>query len=80
MATISELQKAINEKRIDTRQLSSEQLGALDQAFKAGELKGYEGIEDYQRLISLGAESVAGVKQKRLEQMIQRSKHDHKKD
>jgi hypothetical protein len=67
MATISELQKAINEKRIDTRQLSSEQLGALDQAFKAGELKGYEGIEDYQRLISLGAESVAGVKQKRLE-------------
>ena len=67
MATIPELQKAINEKRIDTRQLSSEQLGALDQAFKAGELKGYEGIEDYQRLISLGAESVAGVKQKRLE-------------
>jgi len=67
MATISELQKAINEKRIDTRQLSSEQLGALDEAFKTGELKGYEGVEDYQRLINLGAESVAGVKQKRLE-------------
>lgn len=67
MASLKELQKAIDEKRVDTRSLNSEQLGALDQAFKTGELTGYDGIQDYERLISLGARSVASEKEKRLQ-------------
>jgi len=69
MASLKELQSAIDQKQIDTRSLAPEQMEALDQAFKSGELKGYEGAEDYSRLINLGAQSVAGVKQKRLEGM-----------
>ena len=66
MASIKELQSAIDTRNIDTRKLSQEQLQALDTAFKTGELTGYEGVEDYQRLIDLGAASVAGQKEKRL--------------
>ena len=66
MASIKELQSAINTRNIDTRKLNQEQLQALDTAFKTGELTGYEGVEDYQRLIDLGAASVAGQKEKRL--------------
>ena len=69
MASLKELQSAIDQKKIDTRSLAPQQMEALDQAFKSGELKGYEGVEDYSRLINLGAQSVAGVKQKRLEGM-----------
>ena len=66
MASLKQLQQAIDTRNIDTRKLSPEQLGAIDEAFKSGELKGYEGVEDYQRLIDLGAVSVAGQKQKRM--------------
>ena len=66
VASIKELQSAIDTRNIDTRKLSQEQLQALDTAFKTGELTGYEGVEDYQRLIDLGAASVAGQKEKRL--------------
>ena len=66
MASIKELQSAIDTRNIDTRKLNQEQLTALDTAFKTGELTGYEGVEDYQRLIDLGAMSVAGQKEKRL--------------
>jgi len=66
MPTIQELQTAIDNKQIDTRKLEPIQLQALDEAFKSGELKGYEGIKDYERLIDLGAQSVAGTKEQRL--------------
>ena len=66
MASIKELQSAIDTRNIDTRKLSQEQLQALDTAFKTGELTGYEGVEDYQSLMDLGAASVAGQKEKRL--------------
>jgi|TARA_R100000149_G_C5880311_1_gene145268 hypothetical protein len=66
MADIKTLQKAIDDKRIDTRQLNEVQLKALDEAFKSGDLKGYDSAQDYERLIDLGAQSVAGVKEKRL--------------
>jgi len=66
VASIKELQSAINTRNIDTRKLNQEQLQALDTAFKTGELTGYEGVEDYQRLIDLGATSVARQKEKRL--------------
>ena len=58
MADIKTLQKAIDENRVDTRKLAPEQLQALDQAFKTGELTGYDSAKDYERLISLGALSV----------------------
>ena len=67
MADLPTLQKAIDEKNIDTRKLNSEQLQALDQAFKSGELTGYDSIKDYSRIINLGAAAVAQQKQKRLE-------------
>jgi hypothetical protein len=66
MVAINQLQKAIDAKQIDTRSLSSEQLGALDDAFKTGELKGYNSIGEYEKLIDLGAMSVAQGKMKRL--------------
>lgn len=66
MPTIDQLQKAIDEKRIDTRKLAPEQKDALDAAFKAGELKGYEGLQDYENLIDLSAKSLAAGKEVRL--------------
>ena len=66
MPTIQELQTAIDNKQIDTRKLEPVQLQALDEAFKSGDLKGYDGIQDYSRLIDLGAQSVAGTKEQRL--------------
>ena len=53
MADIKTLQKAIDDKRIDTRQLNEVQLKALDDAFKSGDLKGYDGAQDYERLIGI---------------------------
>lgn len=67
MADIKTLQKAIDENRVDTRKLAPEQLQALDQAFKTGELTGYDSAKDYERLINLGALSVGKDKEKRLE-------------
>jgi len=66
VASIKEIQSAIDTRNIDTRKLSQEQLQALDTAFKAGELTGYEGVEEYQKLVDLGAMSVAAQKEKRL--------------
>ena len=48
MADIKTLQKAIDENRVDTRQLAPEQLQALDQAFKTGELTGYDSAKEHQ--------------------------------
>jgi hypothetical protein len=69
MAALDKVQKAIDEKRIDTRSLNEEQIGALDDAFKSGELTGYESVGQYEKLIDLGAMSVAQGKMKRLKPM-----------
>ena len=69
MAALDKVQKAIDEKRIDTRSLNEEQIGALDNAFKSGELTGYESVGQYEKLIDLGAMSVAQGKMKRLKPM-----------
>ena len=66
MVALNKVQKAIDEKKIDTRSLSPEQLGALDDAFKTGDLKGYNSVSEYEKLIDLGAMSVAQGKMKRL--------------
>jgi len=46
MASIQELQKALDNKQIDTSTLNNDQLNALDKAFKSGELKGYDSVRD----------------------------------
>jgi len=66
MASLKEIQSAIDERRLDTRQLNKSQLEALDQSFKSGDLKGYESIGEYKELIDLGAMSLAQEKEKRL--------------
>lgn len=66
MPTIKELQTAIDEKNLDTRKLNQEQMQALDAAFESGELTGYDSIQDYDRIINLGAKSVAIGKEQRL--------------
>ncbi len=67
MPTIKELQTAINERNLDTRKLNAEQMQALDSAFDSGDLTGYDSIQDYDRLINLGAKSVAIGKEQKLE-------------
>jgi len=66
MADLKQLQTAIDQKNIDTRQLNSQQKAALDDAFKSGDLTGYGGVGEYEKLIDLGALSVAEGKIKRL--------------
>ena len=66
MADLATLQQAIDEKKVDTRQLSDEQKVALNDAFESGELKGYKNLGQYESLINLGAMSVAQGKMKRL--------------
>ena len=48
MASIQELQKALDKKAIDTSKLDRKQLGALDKAFKEGILKGYDSVSELQ--------------------------------
>ncbi len=46
MASIQELQKALDQKKIDTSTLNNDQLNALDKAFKSVELTGYDSVRD----------------------------------
>ena len=66
MADLNDIQKAVNERRIDSRSLNDAQREALDLSFKSGELKGYEGVDQYEQLIDTAALSVAQGKMKRL--------------
>ena len=66
MSILKELQTAIDQKKIDTRTLSDVEKAALDDSFKSGELQGYEGIEDYENLINLSAQSLAVGKEAQL--------------
>ena len=66
MADLNDIQKAIDERRIDSRSLNSAQREALDVSFKSGELKGYEGVDQYEQLIDTAALSVAQGKMQRL--------------
>ena len=66
MSILKELQTAIDQKKIDTRTLSDVEKAVLDDSFKSGELQGYEGIEDYENLINLSAQSLAVGKEAQL--------------
>jgi len=46
MASVQELQKALDKKELDTSTLNKKQLRSLDKAFKAGVLTGYDGVNE----------------------------------
>ena len=66
MATIQGLQKAIDEKSFDPNVLSREQLLAVDELFKSGDLTGYNSIDDLIKERKSAAISIAKEKEKKL--------------
>lgn len=67
MATVEELQNAIDNKSLDTRQLNREQRYAVDELFKSGDLKGYESIDELDAQIEGAADVIAEKKTKQLQ-------------
>jgi len=66
MASIQELQKALDNKQIDTSTLNNKQLNALDKAFKSGELKGYDGVGELRMEQGRAANILAREKEEQL--------------
>lgn len=66
MASIQELQKALDKKELDTSTLNSKQLRSLDKAFKAGVLTGYANVNELRTEQGLAAETLAAEKEKQL--------------
>ncbi|NQY75264.1 MAG: hypothetical protein HRT90_10995 [Candidatus Margulisbacteria bacterium] len=66
MASIQALQKALDNKQIDTSTLNNDQLNALDKAFKSGELKGYDSVRDLRMEQGSAAEALATEKEEQL--------------
>ena len=66
MASIQALQKALDQKKIDTSTLNNDQLNALDKAFKSGELKGYDSVRDLRMEQGQAAEALATEKEEQL--------------
>ena len=66
MASIQELQKALDKKELDTSTLNSKQLRSLDKAFKAGILTGYASVNELRTEQGLAAETLATEKEKQL--------------
>jgi len=66
MASVQELQNALNQKKIDTSTLNNDQLNALDKAFKSGELTGYPGVRELRMEQGMAAETLAAEKEKQL--------------
>lgn len=67
MATLEELQSAIDNKTLDTRNLNREQRYAVDELFKAGQLTGYESIDQLDTEIETVADKLAEQKTKQLQ-------------
>lgn len=66
MASVQELQKALDKKELDTSTLNKKQLRSLDKAFKAGVLTGYDGVNELRTEQGMAAETLAGEKEKQL--------------
>ena len=66
MASIQELQKALDNKQLDTSTLNSKQLRSLDKAFKAGVLTGYANVNELRTEQGSAAETLAAEKEKQL--------------
>ena len=56
---VQELQKVIDEKRLDPTKLSKDQAAVIDKAFKDGTLKGYKGVGELARERLKGREELA---------------------
>lgn len=56
---VQELQKVIDEKRLDPTKLSQDQASVIDKAFKDGTLKGYKGVGELARERLQGREELA---------------------
>jgi hypothetical protein len=66
MADIKQLQKALDQKALDTSKLNRKQLHALDNAFKHGLLKGYGSVSELQHEQGGAADTLAAEKKKQL--------------
>ena len=66
MASVQELQKALDSKQLDTSTLNKKQLRSLDKAFKAGVLTGYASVNELRTEQGMAAETLAGEKEKQL--------------
>ena len=66
MASIQELQKALDNKALDTSTLNRKQLRSLDRAFKAGVLTGYADINELRVEQGGAADTLAAEKEKQL--------------
>ena len=66
MASISQLQKALDNNQIDTSTLNREQLTALDKGFKTGTLKGYPNVNALREEQGVAAETLAKEKEQQL--------------
>ena len=56
---VQELQKVIDEKRLDPTKLNKDQAAVIDKAFKDGTLKGYKGVGELARERLQGREELA---------------------
>jgi len=65
MATLQELQTALDKKTFDPSKLSKEQEAAVDYALESGQLKGYKNVAEIKRERKIGAAVVAKEKEKR---------------
>ena len=66
MASVAQLQKAIDNKELDTSTLNRDQLVALDKAFKNGTLKGYPSINAMRIEQGAAADTLAKEKEEQL--------------
>jgi len=67
MATVQELQNAIDLKKLDVTQLNDQQKGALDVLFQKGDLKGYNNVREIEVEQEAAREIIASKEQQRLE-------------
>lgn len=65
MATIEELQTRLDNKTFDPSALNNEQKIAVDNAFKTGQLKGYNSVSEIEREREIGAKIIATEKAKK---------------
>jgi len=67
MATVQELQNAIDLKKLDVTQLNDQQKGAIDVLFQKGDLKGYNNVKEIEVEQEAAREIIASKEQQRLE-------------
>ena len=67
MATVQELQNAIDLKKLDVNKLNDQQKGAIDVLLQKGDLKGYNSVREIEVEQEAAREIIASKEQQRLE-------------